>query len=266
MVDFRRLLSPKTRRASTVRLDHILAFQEMDRAAMAAELLSASRILIDSGLFPLGPSEADFSNEEWALYRCIPALAICLDSNIELRKDEVARADGDWDPTVKVKAGDHGEIIRSLELIVCHKLFSNARNGSEEVMMAADFLHHQRGRWSAIEIAMDTVSPGMFPGRTRAATEAPLVGYQLIATYGDHDRVERYSENKEELEELFRVTAAKRQLEDLSDDEEQALRQLRSWPERLDFDALSLQSFDGEIMREMQVGICAIDRDQEPDF
>lgn len=253
MVDFRKMLSPRTRRENKARLDRILAFQEMNRSEMAVELLSASRTLIESGLFPLPGSVSDFGNDDWALYRCIPAMALCLDPDLELHAYEVARPAEGWDPLVRVKSGDHDEILRSLELIVCHRLFSNAQAGSEEVNMAADFLHHQRGRWSAMEIAMDTVSPGMFPGRTRAAMEAPLGGYQLIASHGDHDRVERYSESKEDLDELFRVTVAKRQGEDLSEDEEQALRKLRSWPERLDFDALSLQTCEGEIFDEVHV-------------
>lgn len=266
MVDFTKMLSPRTRRENKARLDRILAFQEMDRSEMAVELLSASRTLIDSGLFPLPGSVSDFGNDDWALYRCIPAMAVCLDPDVDLRTCEIARPAEGWDPLVRVKSGDHDEILRSLELIVCHRLFSNAQAGSEEVSMAADFLHHQRGRWSAIEIAMDTVSPGMFPGRTRAAMEAPLAGYQLIATYGDHDRVERYAENKEDLEELFRVTVAKRQGEDLSEDEEQALRHLRSWPERLDFDALSVQSVDGELLEMMKIPIHDAEKENEPEF
>lgn len=268
MVDFRKMLSPKTRRQSREGLDRILAFQEMDRRDMAAALLEARRSLVDSGLFELENPESymDWRNDDWALYRNIPALAICLDPDITLRPDEMSGPDDEWDPLIKVRSGDHGELLGSLELIMAHKLFDSARTGVEEVRMAANFLHDGRGRWSAMEVAVDTVSPGTFPGRIRAAAEAPLIGYQLIASHGDHDRVERFAENREDLEELFRVTSAKRLQEEISDSEEQVLRQLRSWPERLDFDALSLQSCDGEILKEMQVPAHEPERDIEPEL
>lgn len=250
MHDFRKLLSAKTRKANDAVRDRILAFQDMDKADMAAELLSASRTLIDSGLYDItGRSYMNWSNEEWAIYRNIPALAVCLDPKIELRAEEIE----DPEALARARDGDYRETLSSLELTVCHKLFTETLGGPEDVKLAANFLHDPRGQWSALEIAADTVSPGTYPGRIVSSPKAPLTGYQLIATHGDHDRVEKYAENVEDLEDLYRVTVAKRQLEDLSEDDKRVLRQLQSWPERLDFDALSIQSVDGDILQQWEI-------------
>lgn len=94
----------------------------------------------------------------------------------------------------------------------------------------------------------------MLSAKSKAEAETapgePVSGFQLIGTYGDHDRVLRYVEKEEDLDQLYRVAAAKRLEEPLSREEELMLRDLRSWPERLDFDALSIQACDGTVLRE----------------
>ena len=75
-----------------------------------------------------------------------------------------------------------------------------------------------------------------------------------------------YAENIEDLREPYRVAAAKRQTEELSQDEEKVLRRLRSWPERLDFDALSIQSVDGKVFEAMEVSISEAEIDAGPQF
>jgi len=264
MRDLRKNLSPKTRREAQVQLDRILEFQEMDTAAMASALLSASRCLIDSGMFNPPLLERYWNDDDWALYRCIPALAVCLDPTVDLRPREEASHSHGWDPLTDVIMGEYDALFGTLDIMTARTLFREACFGDEDVRMAASFLHDRFGRWSAIKIAMDTVSPGTHPERVTAVAQEPLTGYQLISTYGEHDRVELYAENIEDLREPYRVAAAKRQTEDLSQDEEKVLRRLRSWPERLDFDALSIRSVDGKIFEAMEVSISEAEIDAGP--
>lgn len=249
--DFRKILSPKTRAEGKTHLERILAFQDMDRRGMAVTLLEASRTLVDAG--PLKPEHAfrQWGDDEWMLYRYIPALAVCLDPSIELRDVELPKPEEGWDPVTDARAGKTDSLFRSIELVVGRDLFFRARiNLQAEVRLAASFLRDHHGRGSAICVAVDVLEPGFYPERQIPDTRAPLEGAQLIATHGDHDRVERYSEAAADLEGLFEAAVIKRQRGPLSNEQERRLRELRSWPERLDFDALSIQACDGTVLCE----------------
>lgn len=249
--DFRKILSPKTRAEGNAHLERILAFQDMDRPHMAESLLEASRALVDAG--PLKPEHAfrQWGDDEWMLYRYIPALAFCLDPSVEMRDVELPKPEEGWDPVTDARAGKTDSLFRSIELVVGRDLFVRARiDLRAEVRLAARFLVDHHGRGSAIGVAVDVFEPGFYPERQTPDTRAPLEGAQLIATHGDHDRVERYSEAAADLEGLFAAAVIKRQRGQLSHDQERRLRELRSWPERLDFDALSIQACDGTVLCE----------------
>lgn len=250
MADFRKLLSPKTRAERQAHLERMVAFQDMDPRGMSAALLEANRTLVEAG--PLKPESAfnTWGDDEWMLYRCIPALAVCLDPQAELRDVETAKPEEGWDPAADARAGKTEGLIRSVELIVSRELFRRARiDRNPEVRAAAKFLqpHHEEG--FAIAVAVDVLEPGFYPDRATPDGRPPLEGAQLIATHGDHDRVERYAATAEDLEGLFEAAVARRRCGELSEDKSGLLRGLRSWPERLDFDALSIQACDGTILR-----------------
>ncbi|MBW3243265.1 hypothetical protein KUV57_11210 [Epibacterium sp. DP7N7-1] len=250
MHDFRKLLSPKTRAESEAHLERVLSFQDMDPQGMSAALLEANRTLVDAG--PLKPETAfnTWSDDEWMLYRCIPALAVCLDPEAELRDVEIAKPEEGWDPAADARAGKVDSLIRSIELIVSRDIFRRASiDSNPEVSKAAKFLHSRYGQGSAIGVAVDVIKPGIYPDRLAPDTRPPLEGAQIIATHGNHDRVERYAKTEKELEQLFEAAVAKRQQEELSDDQSILLRNLRSWPVRLDFDVLSIQACDGTVLR-----------------
>ena len=251
--DFRKILSPKTRAEGKAHLERILAFQDMDRRNMAKSLLEASRTLVDAG--PLKPEHPfnKWGDDEWVLYRYIPALAVCLDPSVELRDVETPKPEERWDPVSDSRAGKPEGLFRSIELVFGRDLFLRARIDLQaEVRLAAKFLQDHHGRVSAIGVAVDVLEPGFCPGRQTPDTRPPLEGAQLVATHGDHDRVERYSEAAADLEGLFEAAAIKRQRGQLSSEQESRLHELRSWPERLDFDALSIQACDGTVLREQR--------------
>ena len=246
MVDFRKMLSARARDEIAVRRERAMAFQALDPAGMAASLVAASRSLIDSGLFNTDPT---WSYDEWALHRCIPALAKRLDPELELRADEIAKPEEKRDPLTWLEAGDDQKLLSSITSILSHASFRRAEAGSEEVRIASDLLLEYRDRGSAISVAMDTVTPGQFPKRTEPDTRDPLPGVQLVATHGAYDRVLRYAESEAELDDVYRAVVAVRQGEELSDDDERLVRGLRSW-EQMDFGAISIQAFDGTVLRE----------------
>jgi len=246
MVDFRKLLSPKSRAEIAVRQERAIEFQSKDPAGMAEALVEASRSLIDSGLFSSDPT---YSYDEWALYRCIPALAKRLDPRLEPRVDEIAKSDEKRDPLTWLDEGDDRKLLSSIQSIIGNGSFMRSECGSKEVQAATEFLIRNRDRGSAISVAMDTVLPGSYPRRVEADTRDPLIGIQLVAKHGEHDRVLRYADSEAELDDVYRALVSSRQGEELSDDDERLVRGLRSW-ERMDFEALSIQAFDGTVLRE----------------
>lgn len=249
MVDFRKLLSPKSRAEIAVRRERAIEFQAKDPAGMAGALVDASRTLVDSGLYRTDEPKAHWSYDEWALLRVIPALAKRLDPNLDLRKTEIATPDEKSDPVTWLDEGDDQKLLGFVKSIISHASFARSGGGSEDVRIATDLLLEYRDRGSAISVAMDTVLPGSFEARTEAETRDPLPGVQLIATHGEHDRVLRYAESDAELDDVYRALVSSRQGEELSDDDGRLVRGLRSW-ERMDFQALSIQAFDGTVLRE----------------
>lgn len=250
MPDFRKLQSPKSRAESKAWRDRMVAFQGMGRSEMAASLLVASRTLVDAGLAMSDMAFFSWRSDDWMLNRCIPALALCLNPGVKLREDEIPRPVEGWDPLSEVREGKFEGLLRSMELYLGEDLFRRARFADPDTRMAAQFLLPAPGRAGALGVAIDRIQPGLYPARVEPDTRAPLEGAQLIASHGDHDRVERYAETAAELEELFQAAVAKRTSRALGEDQEQILRQLRSWPERLDFDALSIQSCDGTVLQQ----------------
>ncbi|MBW3243264.1 hypothetical protein KUV57_11205 [Epibacterium sp. DP7N7-1] len=246
MVDFRKLLSPKSREEIAVRKERAIEFQAKDPSGMASALIEASRALIDSGLYNTDPT---YSYDEWALYRCIPALAKRLDPDLEMRVDEIPKSDEKRDPLTWIEDGDDQKLLSAIQSIIGNGSFARSRAGSKEVQAATEFLIENRDRGSALSVAIDTVCPGSYPKRTEANTRAPLPGVQLIATHGEYDKVLRYSEFEADLDDFYQALVLIRQGEELSDDDDRLVRGLRSW-ERMDFQSLSIQTWDGTVLRE----------------
>lgn len=198
--------------------------------------LEARDTLVSSGTLK---AETDWSYDEWALHGCVPALAKRLDPSLglQLREDLIS-------------ARDDQDLLHSIQLVVPHTRFTQATESSDEARAAVEFLFGGRIHGGALALALDTIVPGYHPGRVKVDSRAPFSGVQLIGSYGDHDRVLCYAESEEKLDDLYQAAVAKRQCEDLSGEEVALLRELRCWPERLDFDALSIQDFDGTVISE----------------
>lgn len=251
MVDFRKIISPKSRMEIQERRERRMAFQAQDRAGMAASLIASSRALADSGQFHSSP---DWSYDEWAIYRCIPALAKRLDPALELRADEIAKSEEKRDPLTWIEDGDDEKLLSSIKSIIANASFRRAYDGPETVKAAADALLDPRSQGCDIAVAMDTVIPGSFPKRTEADEREPLPGVQLIASYSSgYDQVIQYAEAEAELEQGFRVAESLRLGEELSEeDEAYAQRMRRVSISKLDFETLSIQAYDGTVLRERE--------------
>lgn len=257
-MDFRKLTSPKTQAHLAAQRQSILKFQALDPKPMAAALLQASRQLIDSGCFS---SEPDFSHDEWALYRVIPAMARMLDPEVELRDTEIVKEGERRDPLTWAGDADTKKLKRavvSLHLesavksILQNASLSRATLGDQADEDAAELLVGDRRRACALSVAMDCISPGLYFSRVESDTRPPLTGAYLIATRPPgHDRVLRYRENVEDLEAFMATAIAIREGADLTDTQEQLKTELRQATRDIEAcTAISIQDFDGKILSE----------------
>lgn len=260
MVDFRKLISAKSRQRFAAREAILARFEEAVPAGKAAQLLEASRTLIDSGRFK---TDQRYSYDEWALYRVIPALARGLAGpGLELRETEIAKPEEKADPITWLGDKSHDHLER-LETATRSILANSAlrRAGSENddpVAEAAQFLigrpHH-----CAISVALDCLRPGTFPKRVAdEAEEKPdLTGFQLIESRpSGHDKVLHYAEDEADLEGMLRVATAIRSGEEISEDDKPIEHALTRWFSTIQTcDALSIQKWTGEMRRETRFDV-----------
>lgn len=247
-MDFRQLISPKSQVSLAAERQSMIEFQALAPKPMAAALLQASRQLIDSGRFS---SEHDYSYDEWALYRVIPAMARMLDPEVELRETEIAKEDERRDPLTWVADADVDKIKSSVDSLISHASLRRAELGSQADKDAAELLLGNR-RQCAMSVAMDRILPGSYPARAKPDTRAPLTGRYLIATSpSGRDGVLRYSEAVEELEDMMQTAIAIREGRELTDDEERLKMRLHHVTADLaDCTSISIQDFDGKILSE----------------
>jgi hypothetical protein len=220
----------------------ILDFQEMDRKAMAAELLQAARDLVDSGVFKEDPS---WSYDERALYRVIPGLARRLDPEVELRASEIPQDSEKDDPITFVDPTDDEKLLRQVSSIIRNASFMRAQEceRNSPARKAIDFLILHRSDCSAISVAMDTVCPGAFPKRATPDTRPPLEGFQLIAaSENDYEGVLRYEEKQEDLDDWLRVAEMIAKNEEIDDADADMARRLRSYTSPENWMMLAIQN------------------------
>ncbi len=257
MYDFRKLISAKSRSRHDAVRQRMIDFQNMTPDEMAGALLECSRCLIDSGLFQHDPQ---WSYDEWAIYRCIPALAKRLDPSVELRSSEIPKDEERLDPLTWIEEGDDQKLLSSIVSIIKNVSLMRAMAdyAPNDVKDAAEIIILHRSDACALSVAMDTVIPGSFPKRVKPDLRAALDGYQVIASCNskpeaEHDVVMCYEDELDVAKEKFRVLGDYVQGEELSDEDKVLLGSMDRIRYRRSVSELSLQRWSGEKLMELDL-------------
>ncbi|NDV50361.1 hypothetical protein [Salipiger sp. PrR003] len=255
----RKVISPKTHREMADTSDVLITFQEQSKEAMAEELLRLTRTLIDSGLFEIDHKR---SYDEWLLLRVAPAIAKCLNPEIELRQEEIATLEeAEEDHVTFIADGDTDKMAEAAKSIMRnYSLMRAAKPGvPDDIRRACDILI--RPRPNALSIAVDTVKPGSYPNRAEKDDREPLPGIFVIATdEHEHDHVVEYRDEMVEAERDFDLAIAHRAGEELSREDmsyARALANRASEITREDIVAFTLQDGNGDYLREHKLEIQA---------
>jgi hypothetical protein len=248
MIDFRKITSPKSQAERARENAEMLSFQELDPTSMAERMLGFSRCLQDSGCF-----EADqrYSYDEWAIYRVVPALARRLDPDVALRKTEIPEDIERNDPITWLEDATDEKLLGTISSIVSHGSFLRAKrpDTDPEVKAAAEILFGQGV--SLLTIATDTALPGSYPARCSPDTRVPLEGlYVIEVTKSGRHRVLEYSENPSVIDRTYDVAVAMQKGEEIPEQDLEIMNRLRRWGTVQPVEAIQIQDFSGEVLRE----------------
>lgn len=199
MVDFRKLISPRSQAEIKHRRQTVMRFQELPPRDMARELLDMSRALIDSDRFS---SEPNWSYDERALYRVIPEIARRLDPEVELRDSEIPKDDERKDQVTWIHGQSLERLIHAARGIADNGAFSRA-NAPEDpnLTFIKEVLFDNNP--CAFTIAADTISPGAFPDRATPDEREPLPGFYVVGQGESYDKVLKYADNRQEADRFF---------------------------------------------------------------
>ncbi|MFX4299849.1 hypothetical protein [Pseudosulfitobacter pseudonitzschiae] len=260
MVDFRKLVSPKSRRKIAERYAFISEFETMSDAEKAEVLLTKSRSLIDSGVFS---SDQRYSYDEWALYRVIPEIALRLDHTVTLRETEHPKEDERKDQVTWLRNASRERLHSAVMSVIGNCSFSRAttRHVPVDVRLAADLLLGMKP--NLITLAAEAIIPQIGPEPKEPDERPPLTGTYLIASLSDDmDRVLRYSEDPVEISRAFDLAIAMCRGEDTESDDDIDTKMMTHFKEGYFFgvklntiQSVSLQTFDGEILQIEKIDI-----------
>jgi hypothetical protein len=248
MVDFRQILSPKSQAEITCIDAELLAFQQLDPAAMAKRLLEYSRRLQDSGCFS---DDQRYSYDEWAIYRIVPALAKRLDPHVELRETEQAKDHEREDALTWVEDAPDEQLLYCISSIISNGSFARARtpDTDPEIKITADSLFGIG--ISMLSIAADTAIPGSYPERQQADVREPLEGLYVIEVCGTgYHRVAKYSEDISLIDRTYDVAVAIHKGEEVPEQDIEIRDSLKRRCTMLPVDAVQIQTYSGEVLRE----------------
>jgi len=252
-MDFRKLISPKTKAATRRRSEAVMAFQNDTPEGQAATLLHAARTLRESGAFS---KDQRYSYDEWALYRVVPELAMKLDPNVELQDVENPDEEERVDQVTWLRGAPAERLESAAKSIMANASFSRIRDCSDEMNDLADAMFTYNTCY--FSVAADTVFPGCAPEREFLDTRDPLPGqYVLCCHKNGYERVMQYSEDAAEIDKVYdalvRITAG----EELRD-EDAWVKERLSWCPMLGKDgrksrerlsSIEVQDASGEVLR-----------------
>ena len=247
-MDFRKLLSPKSRAEIAERRAQVLAFQTLSPLEMAEELMTHVRSLRGSGQFSNDPH---YSYDEAALYRVAPELARVLDPDFELDEAEHPAPEEARDKVTYLRGQGPDKLRSFVASILAHGSFERAQRAGRysEIARKADLAF---GRCpSLFSIAADTAFPGIAPVREAPEERAPLPGFQVIASFDSgYDKSLHYTEDRDLAERSLDVAEAYFGSSEVDDGDLDHLEKMR-----LRFDTttparVSLQTYEGAILDE----------------
>lgn len=259
MIDFRTIISPKSNAFLQDANEKMLRFGSMSPEAMARELLSMSRVLIDSDIFS---KDQRWSYNEWALYRVIPELASRLDPNIVLRPEEQPDTSEKDDMVTWLRGEPDAKLMDCVSSIRGNASIHRAavvRSKDPDLHKIAWLIDYP-GHYSAVTIAMDTLQPGFCVDRAKPEHRPDLTGQYLIANVelkndsrDDHEQVLQYSEDPHVIRTL--LSNIEKYLADANDEksdiDERCARRLSGISGRIT--ELQIQSAAGEILERVPV-------------
>ena len=248
MVDFRRLISPKSQNELIKANEELIAIQELDPSALADRLLELSRCLQDSGCFK---PDQRYSYDEWAIYRVVPTLARRLDPDVVLRETEKPQDVERNDPITDLSDPTDEKLLRCISSILSHGSFMRAKMpGTDPVVKAATETLFGHGV-SLMSIATDTAFPGTYPDRVSLDTREPLKGlYVIEVTDCDYHRVLEYSEDLSLIDRTYDVAISLHTGEEVLERDLDILNRLHRNRLKFSSNSIQIQNSSGEVLRE----------------
>lgn len=262
MVDFRKLISPKSRAENRRIAEQIMAFQKLQPGEMAEELLGHSRKLIDSGAFS---TDQRYSYDEWALYRIIPEIALRLDPRITLRNNEHPSVDERADNVTWLRGESIEKLLSAVSSILSNGSFrrAQARDTDGDVRFSVEVLFGSNP--NIFTVAADTISSGFLPERVKPDERDPLPGVYLIgSTQGGYDKVFRYKETQADIARDYDVLRASCRGDELSEEDQMLKERFFIGLKPSSIREVSLQTFDGEVLQSEVINIADPDESLSP--
>lgn len=202
MVDFRKMISPKSRARSHARTQKFMDFADLSNQEMGAQLLDMTRTLRNCGAFS---DDQRYSYDEWALYRVLPEIALRLNPDLELEACERASPEEKEDRPANVVGISNQELADHVSSMSSNASFMRARKGigveEDESSVIAEMMTCTYN-YSLATIAMDRLERGRFANRPAHSEKSDLPGQYVLADFGMYDMVVAYTEDPDEAVKL----------------------------------------------------------------
>lgn len=254
MVDFRKLISPKSRREVAQRTAAVHEYHKLPDTGKAEVLLTHARALIDSGVFS---SDQRYSYDEWALYRVIPEIALRLDPGVTLRETEQPKDEESTDRVTWLRGAGVEKLQSAVSSIQANGSFRRALRPDAPKGLPETFDLLFGFEPNIFSVAASAAISGHSIWKEEPETRPALPGTYLIASMASgRDQVLRYCEDDAEINVLFSQSLAICRGEEIDEDEASGGHLTDRIRERLftgirlnTIESVSLQSFDGDILK-----------------
>lgn len=267
-MDFRVLLSPRSRSEMAAVDVAMQEFTALDDKAMAAGLVDLARRLIATDSFH---PDQRYSYDEWALNRVIPELARRLDPELPLLPREIPQPDEASDPVTWLKGMTDERFTGCIRSILEHASYRRVAPGQFD--LDRDLI---TGKINPIVVAASRVFPDAFAVPVQEIdTRPPFEGFQVITARKHRDSVLCHLTDQSRAERLLGHVIKVRESPD-ADSAKLAHQKLvaefprmdrRAHPDALrsvDILSFSVQSVDGEVLQLHEVTPAVPDPEQDP--